>query len=167
MIRLTPIGIGEPHTHPTVGELNYAINGKVLSTVFGEWGGRDIRDWQEPGLFCSYWIFSLSRETTIPGNAYTAHTLPDPKFNLIQEPLPRSDHLVFKLLSIALVGSLPSLPFAVTEGNLMSQRHSTNSYTDRSFICTSCTFIVPGNIGETILSCECIIWCVSHCICWH
>ena len=37
-----------------------------------------------------------------------------PKSSLIHEPIPRFDHLVLRLLSIVLDGTLPSLPLAMT-----------------------------------------------------
>ena len=39
----------------------------------------------------------------------------DPRFAVINDPTPKSDHLVPRLLSNAFEGTLPSLPLAVTE----------------------------------------------------
>ena len=39
----------------------------------------------------------------------------DPRFAVINDPTPRSDHLVPRLLSNAFEGTLPSLPLAVTD----------------------------------------------------
>jgi hypothetical protein len=39
----------------------------------------------------------------------------DPRFAVMNDPTPRSDHLVPRLLSNAFEGTLPSLPLAVTE----------------------------------------------------
>src|SRR4051794_34621661 len=41
--------------------------------------------------------------------------LSDPRFAVINDPTPRFDHLVPRLLSNAFEGTLPSLPLAVTE----------------------------------------------------
>ena len=49
---------------------------------------------------------AMSREETV---------FADPRFAVINDPIPSSDHLVPRLLSNAFEGMLPSLPLAVTD----------------------------------------------------